>query len=143
MKISKRMYAPAIAAAAILTGPSCSTDWGQTDPPAGVQTAPKLENVATLEFDEMLFRLHANADIKPALAVDEPKGNVLELNDGWVEMNNPLCSVTCEKAVSLTFWMKQMPAATKQPKRRISLLRCSRSPMPTTLSISLSRPTAG
>lgn len=115
MKISKRMYAPAIAAAAILTGPSCSTDWGQTDPPAGVQTAPKLENVATFEFedeflDEMLFRLHANADIKPALTVDEPKGNVLELNDGWVEINNPLCSVTCEKAVSLTFWMKQMPA---------------------------------
>lgn len=117
MKISKRMYVPAVAAAAILSGPSCSSDWGQTDPPAGVQTAPKLENVATYDFevaalDPVLFKVHNNGDQTVVLAQDDNKGQVLDVNNGWVEMNNPMRAVTCEKAVSITFWVRQMPEVT-------------------------------
>ncbi len=116
MKTVDRMYPyAAFAVAAVLFGSSCSSDWGKVDPPAGVQTLPNLENVANFDFeqeqlDPMLFRANGNnQDQVPAIVEDEDKGFVLELNDGWVEMNNPLTNYKCEKAASLTFWLKQIP----------------------------------
>lgn len=118
MNTVDRMYprVAALVAAVVLLGSSCTSDWGRVDPPAGIQTAPNLENVATFEFEEdmldpLILRAYGNNQNQvPAIVEDELKGKVLELNDGWVEMNNPLTNVNCEKAASLTFWMKQIPA---------------------------------
>lgn len=102
-------------AAVLLLGASCSDDWGQTDPPAGNQTYPKLENVAAYDFEEpeldpVLFKLEANTGgVAPAVVEDEEFGNVLELNNGYVKIVNPLSAVECQKAASLTFWVKQIP----------------------------------
>lgn len=117
MNTVDRMYprAAAFLAAVVLLGSSCTSDWGKVDPPAGIQTAPNLENVATFEFEEdmldpLILRAYGSQEQIPSIVEDELKGKVLELNDGWVEMNNPLNNVNCEKAASLTFWMKQIPA---------------------------------
>ncbi len=117
MKTTKWMTVPLATAMAgtILCGTSCSTDWGKVDPPAGIQTVPKLENVAIYDFEEefldpFIFKASANTENQvPAIVEDDVKGRVLELSDGRVEIKNPLNSVTCEKAASLTFWMKQIP----------------------------------
>lgn len=118
MKTTKWMPATAMTAVILLGVTSCSTDWGKMDPPAGVSTFPTLENVATYEFedeklDPMIFKIHGvTDDAVPALAEDERKGNVLSLPaGGWVVLHNPLNQVTCQEAASLTFWMKQIPAA--------------------------------
>ena len=118
MNTVDRMYprAAVIMAAVVLLGSSCTSDWGKVDPPAGIQTAPNLENVATFDFeqemlDPLILRAYGNTQNQvPAIVEDELKGKVLELNDGRVEMHNPLTNVKCEKAASLTFWMKQIPA---------------------------------
>lgn len=97
MNTVDRMYprAAACLVAVVLLGSSCTSDWGRVDPPAGTQTAPTLENVATFEFEEemldpLILRANGNNQNQvPAIVEDELKGKVLELNDGWVEMNNP------------------------------------------------------
>ncbi len=116
MKTTKWMPATAMTAVILLGASACSTDWGKMDPPAGVAIAPKLENVATYEFedeklDPMIFKTHGvTDDAVPSLAQDERKGNVLSLPaGGWVLLHNPLNQVTCQEAASLTFWMKQIP----------------------------------
>ncbi len=115
MKTKRWMFASSILVAFLL-GTSCSSDWGKVDPPAGVQTFPKLENVATYEFEEehldpLLFKAYAGESGQiPQIVEDEKKGNVLEFNNGWVEINNPMPLVTCQEAASLTFWFKQIPA---------------------------------
>lgn len=117
MKTTKWMPATAMTAVILLGASACSTDWGKMDPPAGVDVAPKLENVATYEFedeklDPMIFKTHGvTDDAVPALAEDERKGNVLSLPaGGWVVLHNPLNQVTCQKGASMTFWMKQIPS---------------------------------
>lgn len=119
MNSKHRMYIPALSAAAaiILLGSACTDDWGQADPPAGVSTAPKLENVATYDFegealDPVLFKVHNKGDQTVVLTEDENKGQVLDVNNGWVEMNNPLKAVQCQTAASLTFWVRQKPEVT-------------------------------
>lgn len=97
--------------AVTLAGTSCQ-DWGQADPPAAGQIYPALENVAEYTFNEepdpMVFNLksYENGEA-PAIAEDEEKGQVLHLNNGYVEMTNPLTRVSVQNAVSMTFWMKQ------------------------------------
>lgn len=117
MKKTKWMPAALMSTAVLLGASGCTTDWGQMDPPAGVSVSPKLENVATFEFedeslDPMVYKLHgATEEAVPALAQDERKGNVLTFPEGsWVVLHNPLNQVTCQQGASLTFWMKQTPA---------------------------------
>lgn len=120
MKTLYRTY-PCVAvctAAVALLGASCSSDWGKVDPPAGIQTLPNLEKVASFDFEEemldpLILRAEGNSQNEaPAVVEDELKGFVLDINDGRVEMNNPLTNYKCEKAASLTFWFKQIPAVT-------------------------------
>ena len=100
------------AIAVLLLGSSCQ-DWGEMDPAAGNQVTPTLENVAAFSFDEpeldpIVYKTYANADGQlPSVVEDDVKGNVLSLNNGYVTLNNPLNSVKVQKAVSMTFWMKQ------------------------------------
>lgn len=102
-----------VAALSVMMASSSCHDWGEMDPPAGNDIYPTLENVAQYTFDDetldpMLFKTgsYNGADI-PELYEDPEKGQVLYLNNGYVTMNNPLSAVTCQTAVSMTFWMKQ------------------------------------
>ncbi len=111
MKTKKWMCCMA-AVAVMMTSSSCH-EWGEMDPPAAGDIYPTLENVAQYTFDDetldpMLFKTgsYTGVDI-PELYADPEKGQVLYLNNGYVTMANPLASVTCQSAVSLTFWMKQ------------------------------------
>ena len=109
---TKKWTSFAAAIAVLLLGSSCQ-DWGEMDPAAGNQVTPTLENVATFSFDEpeldpIVYKTYANADGQlPSVVEDDVKGNVLSLNNGYVTLNNPLNSVKVQKAVSMTFWMKQ------------------------------------
>ena len=109
---TKKWTSFAAAIAVLLLGSSCQ-DWGEMDPAAGNQVTPTLENVATFSFDEpeldpIVYKTYANADGQlPSVVEDDIKGNVLSLNNGYVTLNNPLNSVKVQKAVSMTFWMKQ------------------------------------
>jgi hypothetical protein len=108
---TKKWKSFAAAFAVLLLGSSCQ-EWGEWDPEAGNQTYPTLASVAAYDFEEELdpivYKLYANADGEtPAIAADAEKGNVLSLNNGYVKLNNPLNEVTCQNAVSMTFWVKQ------------------------------------
>lgn len=112
MKTEKWM--PTAALAVLLTTATSCDDWGKQDPPAGNQVKPTLENVAAYDFeaeeglDLSVFRLSANAGgSSPCIVEDEEKGNVLELNNGFVTISNPLRQVKLQEAASFTFWMKQ------------------------------------
>jgi hypothetical protein len=95
----------------ILCMGSCE-DWGQMDPPTGNQIYPKLEQVASLTFDEELDPTviqpfaYSGGDT-PVLWEDDDRGSVLYSNDGYARIANPLNSVKVQNAVSLTFWVKQ------------------------------------
>lgn len=116
MKTINRMTDFVLCSIVLLGSVSCSSDWGKQDPPAGVSTFPKLERVASYDFEDpetaegLVFK-GATPDARPDYVADDVKGGkVLALNGGWVEMKNPLNAVTCEKAASLTFYMKQIPS---------------------------------
>ncbi len=102
-----------IAAFTVLSFASCQ-DWGQTDPPAGNQTYPTLEKVATYSFDDeeldvSIFQLFAyDGGDTPSLYEDEERGGCLYLNNGYTRISNPLQNVTVQNGVSLTFWAKQL-----------------------------------
>ncbi len=101
-----------LAVSTVMMAGSACHEWGESDPPAADDIFPSLENVAVYNFDEepdpFLFKLNAynNGEI-PTIVDDEQKGTVLSLNNGYVEMQNPLKAVNVQNAVSLTFWMKQ------------------------------------
>ena len=87
---------------------SCS-DWGKMDPPAGNQVFPAVEMLSSFTFDNLNdFTLHTySGGDEPAVFEDEIHGNVLYLNGGYLEIDNPLLDADVESAVSLTFWLKQ------------------------------------
>ena len=112
MKTEKWMSLAAFAAL-LLPATSCD-DWGKQDPPAGNQVTATLENVAAYDFeaeegfDPMVYRLTANPGGQaPQIVEDEIKGKVLDLNNGYVSLSNPLNKVVLQKAASFTFWMMQ------------------------------------
>lgn len=112
MKTEKWM--PTAALAVLLTAMTSCDDWGRQDPPAGNQVNPTLENVAAFDFeaeeglDLMTFTSIANpGGIAPDIVDDEIKGKVLELNNGYLTLSNPLTNVELQEAASFTFWMKQ------------------------------------
>ena len=88
----------------------CS-DWGQMDPPAGNQVFPKLQKMATFNFndeiDEAFQLLAYTGGNLPALKSDEELGSVIHLNGGYLKISNPLNDVKVQNGVSLTFWVKQ------------------------------------
>lgn len=99
-----------------LAATSCSDDWGKMDPPAGNQVYPTLETVATLDFDAeegldpLVFNLVAYPDgqFPEVITDDMVESPVLSLSNGYARIANPLNSVTCQKAASMTFWVKQL-----------------------------------
>jgi len=115
MKTEKWMPLAAFAALLTMTA-SCGDDWGKQDPPAGNQIVPTLENVATYDFEaedglDQTWQLIANSGGNaPQIIEDDTDmkgGKMLEINNGYVSLSNPLNNVVCQEAVSLTFWMFQ------------------------------------
>ena len=116
MKTEKWM--PMAAFAALLVATTSCEDWGKQDPPAGNQVYPTLQNVAKYDFqaeeglDPAVYRLVANPGGEtPQVVDDEEKGKVLEVNNGYLTVSNPLTSVVLQNAASLTFWLKVEEAA--------------------------------
>ncbi|MCD7901301.1 MAG: LamG domain-containing protein, partial [Bacteroides sp.] len=108
---TRKWPAQLIAAFIILSFGACQ-DWGETDPPAGNQIYPKLEQVASYTFDEdidpTVIQLFAYGDgDTPVISDDEDRGNVLHMNKGYARISNPLNNVKAQNGVSLTFWVKQ------------------------------------
>jgi len=110
--MNTKQWLPMAAVAVLLMESSCS-DWGIVDPPAGNQAVATLENVASWTFDDpqldsKTFKAVAfDGGELPAVVEDESLGNVLFLNNGYVSVANPLNAVTCQKAASVLFKMKQ------------------------------------
>ncbi|MDR1023251.1 MAG: hypothetical protein LBL94_08290 [Prevotellaceae bacterium] len=103
---------------AIFCVSSCQ-EWGLSDPPAGNQVYPKLEQVLNLTFDEELdpevIQLFAYLNgSEPALVEDEERGQVFHTQGGYARMDNPLNKVKVQNAVSLTMWVKQAAPAEGQ-----------------------------
>ena len=98
----------------ILSMGSCQ-DWGQTDPPAGNQVYPKLEQVANLTFNEEelnpeeIQTFAYNEGEIPSLSTDDMLGKVFHLSGGYARIFNPLNKVKVQNGVSFTFWIKQAP----------------------------------
>jgi hypothetical protein len=92
---------------------ACVDDWGQSDPPAGTDKYPKLEKVATFDFEEDIdpqqIQLAAYSDGNvPELVDDETLGSkVLHLNGGYAKFFNPFGSYELQEAASMTFLVKQ------------------------------------
>lgn len=114
MKTEKWM--PTATLAVLLVAATSCDDWGKQDPPAGNQVVPTLENVASFDFEPVegaeglsAFKLFTNTPgtLPPTIVEDEFKGNVLELNNGFMTISNPLAKVTLQKGASFTFWMMQ------------------------------------
>ena len=102
----------AMAAITVLCVWSCQ-DWGETDPPAGNQIYPKLEQVGAYDFetdiDPSTMQVFAYTDGKiPDLVTDSELGSqVLHLDTGYVRLSNPLNATKAQDAVSMTFLVKQ------------------------------------
>jgi hypothetical protein len=110
--ITKRLLSRCCAIAIIVSTLISCQDWGEADPPAGNQTYPKLEKIATYPFDEEIdpaeIELYAySGGARPTLADDSERGSVLHLNGGYALIANPLNGVDVQNAVSLTFWAKR------------------------------------
>lgn len=94
---------------------SCQ-EWGQTDPPAGNQIYPTLEQLVNLTFEEELnpeeieLSAYPNGSA-PTVVKDEVHGGVLHADGGYARMPNPLNAVNVQNAVSLTMWIKQAAPA--------------------------------
>ena len=90
---------------------SCQ-DWGESDPPAGNQIYPTLEQVTNLTFDDELLPeeiqtfAYEGGDV-PFLETDNALGQVLHLKNGYARIFNPLNNVKVQNGVSLTMWVKQ------------------------------------
>lgn len=109
---TRKWSALLVAAMTALCMGSCSDEWGQMDPPAGGQIYPKLENLGTLKFDDELdpatIQTFAyDGGVVAGIGEDEEYGTVLMMNGGYARIFNPALNVKIQKAVSLTFWMKQ------------------------------------
>ena len=97
----------------LLAFSSCQDDWGKTDPPAGNQVFPKLEQVAVISFEDDAFDPASVAfnttegGTRPEITDDEKHGKVLHLNQGYATLANPLDGAKGVGSVSMTFWVKQ------------------------------------
>ena len=101
-----------VAAMTALCMGSCSDDWGKMDPRAGNQVFPKLEKLNTFNFDDeldptVIQTFAYDGGEVAGIGVDEEYGTVLHMNGGYARVANPATAVKIQKAVGLTFWMKQ------------------------------------
>lgn len=116
-----RKWPPLCMAILIVLSMGSCLKWGQTDPPAGNQVYPKLEQVANLAFndedlnpEEIQTFAYPGGEI-PKLVADDILGQVLHLPRGYARIFNPLNKVKVQNGVSLTFWLKQVsPKATEE-----------------------------
>lgn len=109
---TRKWSALLVAAMTALCMGSCSEDWGQMDPPAASQITPKLELLTTYSFGQELDPTSVQAFAYDGgegaeIFVDEERDSVLRMNGGYVRFFNPATNVKIQKAVSMTFWMKQ------------------------------------
>lgn len=110
-----RKWPPLYMAILIVLGMGSCQDWGQTDPPAGNQVYPKLEQVANLTFNEEelnpeeIQTFAYNEGEIPSLSTDDMLGKVFHLSGGYARIFNPLNKVKIQNGVSFTFWIKQAP----------------------------------
>ena len=91
---------------------SCSEDWGKMDPGAGNQVFPKLAKLETFNFDKELDpaivqTFAYDGGEVAGIAKDDEHGDVLHMNGGYARVANPAAVASIQKAVGLTFWMKQ------------------------------------
>ena len=101
-----------VAAMTALCMESCSEDWGKMDPGAGNQVFPKLAKLETFKFDKELDptivqTFAYDGGEVAGIAKDDEHGDVLHMNGGYARVANPAASASIQKAVGLTFWMKQ------------------------------------
>lgn len=110
MKISKFF----IALLGFVSLYSCSEDWGQKDEPAGNQTYPSREQVATysFEYDEETAVLSdmdktyvPDGKVCEVIKDDSLSSNVLHLDSGYVRIANPLNNVTLQDGAAITMWV--------------------------------------
>lgn len=90
---------------------------GETDPPAGNDVYPRLEQVADITFEEdafdptgMNYFAFQGGDV-PEVTDDEARGKVLHISGGYARLFNPMTVYKAQNGVSLTFWVKQQPLA--------------------------------
>ncbi|MGN0054005.1 MAG: LamG-like jellyroll fold domain-containing protein [Bacteroides sp.] len=118
MKKTRKWPSMLLAAFTVLSFCSCE-DWGEADPPAGTDVYPKLEQVASIDFepaekegetgfDPESFYYYAYDGGDIAVVEDDAEhGQVLHLPDGYARTFNPLTNYKAQNGVSLTFWVKQ------------------------------------
>jgi len=107
--------AKSMAIVAVLLWMSSCQQWGLSDPPAGNQVYPKLELLDAFTFEE--DTLPASMEVfaypsgmEPVLADDADLGSqVLQADEGYVRIANPLNAVKVQSGVSITCWVK-LPA---------------------------------
>ncbi len=98
---------------------SACEEWGQTDPPAGTDVYPKLEQVINIDFEPAKkegetgfmpesFNYYAYDGGEIATVEDDDvHAHVLHLPNGYARTFNPLNNYKVQNGVSLTFWVKQ------------------------------------
>lgn len=110
----------------VLCMSSCQ-EWGESDPPAGNQVFPHLEQVAHVTFDEELIPediqpFALDGGNTPSLENDETHGQVLHMANGYARVFNPLNKVKVQNGVSLTMWVKQAAPANGEEQDLTSAL---------------------
>lgn len=123
MRKSKSWAKLLFSACFLLLISACVDDWGQSDPPAGVQTYVSTANLATYDFEDGVvpetFQLSAQAEIPesmpelvPLAKEDDPDGyygTVLHVNKGNVRVQNPFNGSLGMTGAVMSFYVKQVP----------------------------------
>lgn len=109
---TRKWSALLVAAMTALCMGSCSEDWGKMDPGAGNQVFPKLAKLETFNFDKELDptivqTFAYDGGEVAGIAKDDEHGDVLHMDGGYARLANPAAVASIQKAVGLTFWMKQ------------------------------------
>lgn len=112
MKILKSIIAIVGMSVLICNMTSCS-DWGRVDDPAGNQTYPTRQVVATYPFEygkdlPLLSDIDAANSSKIEVIKDAERGsNVLHIDStGYARIANPLNKVKLQNGVAFTMWVK-------------------------------------
>ena len=109
MKLIKT-YSAVIGMFGLVTLASCA-EWGETDPPAGNQVYPTLEELASydFEYDEETTPLaefdYVTSDAE-VITDDSIASNVLHLSGGYIRMTNPFLDASIQTGAGITFWLK-------------------------------------
>lgn len=88
---------------------SCQ-EWNKMDSPAGNQVIPRLvmagEHKFETDFPDDAILASYDDGQDPEIVNDEFKGNVLQIEGGYVRYNSPLENVKLQTGASLTMWFK-------------------------------------